>query len=229
MTAAERSTLHGNLTEQLGLHPVATSAPAKKGTQWWVPVFGFATAAAVVAAFVIFPSSGQDTSTEVLADLPIETEATSPRSALSPETTAASPDALDSTGTDVAAAEESAGSEVPFVAEDDALSVYDTDSIALDELLAQAEGADSAENVTRRLSAMSFKSTVNLDRDEVNACIEELAAAIPDGVSDVLVIGADADAEGTIVHLGFAFDEGIEEGLSFVLESCSLVRHSSQG
>lgn len=234
MTATERSTLHANLTEQLGLLPLAASAPASstKRTQWWVPVFGLATAAAVVAAFVIFPNSGQDTFTEVSADLASETVSTAPQSARSPDTTSASADALDSTATDGAAAEESSGSEAPFVAEDDALSVYDTDSIALDELIAQAEGADSPENVKRQLSGMSFKSTVDLDRGEVNACIEDLAAAIPDGVSDILVIGADADAEGTTVHLGFAFEEGgegIEEGLSFMLESCALIEHSSQG
>jgi hypothetical protein len=231
MTAAERSTLHASLTEKLGILPVAAPAPAtpKKKVQWWVPVFGLATAAAVVAAFVILPNSGQDTFTEVSADLGSETEASAPQSARSPETTAASADALDFAGTDAAATEELADSEAPLLAEDDTLSVYDTDSIALDDLLAQADGADSPENVRRQLSAMSFKSTVDLDRDAVNACIEDLAADLPDGVSDVLVIGADTDAEATIVHLGFAFDEGIEEGLSFVLESCSLIRHSSQG
>jgi hypothetical protein len=231
MSAAERSTLHANLTEQLSLLPLAASAPATttKKAQWWVPVFGLAAAAAVVAAFVIFPNSGQDTFAEVSADLGAETEATAPQSSRSPQTTAASGDSLDSASADAAATEELSSSGAPPFAEDDALSVYDTDSIALDELLAQADGADSPENIRRQLSAMSFKSTVDLDRDDVNACIEDLAAALPDGVSDILVIGADTDDEGTIVHLGFAFGEGIEDGLSFVLESCALIEHSSQG
>ncbi len=232
MTPAERSTLHTNLTAQLGLLPAALQAPtaSKKKTQWWVPVFGLATAAAVVAAFVIFPGSSQDTVQEVSAELGGETESTSQPFAVSPQTTespqtpAASGDAQD-----LASVGESAGAVAPPDAEDSALSVYETDTVGLDELLNQANGADSPESVQRQLSNMSFKSLVDLNSDEVNVCLNELATDIPDGILEVLVIGADTEDNQTIVHVGFDFGEGIEDGVSFVLETCKLVEHAPQG
>jgi hypothetical protein len=226
MTQTERSKLHTNLTEKLGLLPAAAPAPAvsKKRTQWWVPVFGFVAAAAVVAAFVIFPGSSPDAVQDVSAELPGETESVSQPSAVSPQTTTASTDAQDSS-----IVEESAGATAPPDADDGAFSVYETDTVALDELLNQANGADSPEGVRRQLSNMSFKSSVDLDPNEVNRCLNDLDTEIPDGVLEVLVIGADAENDQTIVHVGFDFGEGVEDGMSFVLETCELVEHSSPG
>lgn len=225
MTEAERSTLHANLSEQLGLLPVSAPSPAasKKKAQWWAPIFGLATAAAVIAAFVIFPTSSQDTFAEVSADLG-ETESSAEPFASSPQATAATSAAQDS-----ADAEESAGAAAPPVADDNALSVYETDSVELGELLNRTDGADSPESIQRELSSMSFKSLVDLDAEEVNACLNELNAELPDEVLEILVIGADTKSDETIVHVGFDFGEGIEGGMSFVLETCELVEHGPQG
>jgi hypothetical protein len=226
MTQAERSTLHANLTEQLDILPAAppTSSSSKKRAQWWVPVFGFAAAAAVVAAFVIFPGSSQDTFQEVSADLEGGSESSTEFSAASPQTTNASQDAQDS-----AVTEESAGTEEPPVADDGSLSVYETDSVGLDELLAKADGADSRDSVQRQLSTFGFGSNIALDSDEVDRCLSELESEIPADVVDIHVIGAEHDEESTIIHLGFDYGSGVEDGLSFVLESCADVAHSDQG
>jgi 3-oxoacyl-ACP reductase-like protein len=178
----------------------------------------------VVAAFVIFPGSSQDTYQEVSAELDGGTESASELSTASPQTTAAATDAQDS-----ASVEESAGALAPPVADDSDFSVYETDTVALDELLNQADGADSPESVQRQLSNLSFKSLVNLKSNEVNACLNDLDTEIPDGTLEVLVIGADEESGQTIVHVGFDFGEGIEGGMSFVLETCELVEHAPQG
>lgn len=233
MTGSERATLHSNLAKQLGLLPATapTPAPSKKKAQWWVPVFGFAAAAAVVAAFVLFPDSSQDTFTEVSRDLEAEIESTSPSSASSPQTTVASEQAPTSGADtqDSAAAEEQSGSEAPQVDDDSTFSVYETDSIELDELLNQAKGADSREGVQQQLAPMSLTSTVDLSSDEIVACLSSLEAELPEGIQETLVVGADADGDQTIVHVGFDFGQGIEDGMSFVLDTCEFVEHSPQG
>jgi len=230
MTGSERVTLRSNLTKQLGLLPVTTPAPSKEKTQWWVPVFGFAAAAAVVAAFVLFPDSSQDTFTDVSRDFEAGIESTSPSSASSPQTTVASTQAP-SLGADTqdSAAEEQSSSEAPQVNDDGTFSVYETDSIELDELLSQAEGADSPQGVQQQLAPMSLKSTVDLSSDEIVACLSSLDAELPEGVQEVLVVGADTDGDQTIVHVGFDFGQGIEDGMSFVLDTCEFVEHSPQG
>ena len=72
MTASERETLHVNLTEQLGLVPktLPVPSPARRKIPWWQPVFGVATAAAVVAAIVIIPGTltGGSADTAALRD-----------------------------------------------------------------------------------------------------------------------------------------------------------------
>ena len=211
MTVAERTTLHENLTEQLGLVPTPTRAPARRRTPWWAPVFGLATAAAVVVAVVIFPGSSSDQFAEVSADGARDTATVS-------ETTAAAGEAA-----------EAPASEDQSLMDDGGISVYETGAVELDELLNEAEGADSADEIQGRLFSLNFKTTVNLDSEEIKACIDELVNEIPPGVETILVIGADIEDEATIVHLGFDHGDGIEDGLSFVLGDCSLVRHANQG
>jgi len=243
MTAAERSTLHTNLTEQLGLTPVAPPAvvASKRKAQWWAPVFGFATAAAVVAAFVIFPNSSQDTFVEVGAELDGATESTSqsaPPSSASPQSSSASSDASGASpqtsiasqdSQDSAAIEESASALSPSVVQDGALSVYETNTVELDELLNEASGAHSPESVQRQLSREAFTDLVDLNSEEVNACLNDLDSELPDGIQEILVIGANAQDGQTIVHVGFDFGSGIEDGMSFVLESCEFVEHAPAG
>jgi hypothetical protein len=232
MTPAERSTLHANLTEQLDLLPAAPPTPSssKKRVQWWVPVFGFATAAAVVAAFVIFPGSSQDTFQEVSADLESGAESSSKFSTASPQTTNASQDAQDSaTVEESTVTEESAGAEEPPVADDGSLSVYETESVGLDELLAKADGAESRDSVQRQISTFGFGSIIDLDSGQVDRCLSQLESEIPADVVDIHVIGAEYDEESTVIHLGFDYGSGVEDGLSFVLENCSDVVHSDQG
>lgn len=230
MTEAERSTLHTSLTTQLGLLR-GTSAAAvapKKRSRWWVPAFGMATAAVVVFAFVVFPGTQQDSSQEVSMELDEASDRSSQVAESSPQTTAAasasaSPTAEESEGT------QSDSAAVPPPAVEDPVSVYETDTVALDELLNQADGADSPEGVQRQLSDLSFKSRVNLNSDDINDCLDELSAELPSEILEVLVVGADVEEDLTTVHVGFDFGDGVEDGMSFVLESCELVEHAPQG
>jgi hypothetical protein len=141
----------------------------------------------------------------------------------SPTTAAASASAEDSGGAEFDSAT------VPDPTVEDPVSVYETDSVGLDELLNQADGADSAESVQRQMSDLSFNSRVDLNSDEVNACLNELSTELPDEILEVLVIGADLDGNRTTVHVGFNFGDGVEGGMSFVLESCELVERAPQG
>ncbi len=136
MTASERETLHVNLTEQLGLVPktMPVPAPAKRKIPWWQPAFGVATAAAIVAAIVILPGT----------------------------LTGGSEDDLDSSGgeetqTTAAAAqvqEAPAADGQAFVEEQEiaVYEVYETDSVKLGDLLDQAQGAVTPDDVSSRLA-----------------------------------------------------------------------------
>ena len=226
MTESERSALRTNLTTQLGLLPVASPAPvpSTKKSRWWLPAFGMATAAVVVFAFVIFPGAQQDSFQEVSMELDDASADTSLVAESSPQTTANA----------TAAAEESEGVQfdsaaAPSLTGEDPVSVYETDSVALEELLTRTDGANSNESVQRQLSGMSFESRVDLSSDEVNACLSDLATEVPDDVLAVHVIGADVDGDLTTVHVGFDFGEGVEDGMSFVLETCEFVQHAPQG
>ena len=228
MTAAERSTLHTNLTEQLGLIPAAASAPApsKRKAQWWAPVFGLATAAVVVAAVIMFSGSTDDTIQEVRANLEVEND-TSSQSAEAPRpTTTAAAGAAESSPS---AADQGLDAETEALIQDSATSVYETDTVDLDTLLDQADGADDLDAVQRQLSPFGFTSIVNLDSDEIAGCINNLETEIPDGVVEVLVLGADVGDDATTVHVGFDYGSGVEDGLSFDLETCELLAHSPQG
>jgi hypothetical protein len=228
MTAAERSTLHTNLTEQLGLIPAAASAPApsKRKAQWWAPVFGLATAAVVVAAVIMFSGSTDDTFQEVSANLDVEND-TSSQSAEAPlPTTTAAAGAAESSPS---AADQGLDAETEALIQDSATSVYETDTVDLDTLLDQADGADDLDAVQRQLSPFGFTSIVNLDSDEIAGCINNLETEIPDGVVEVLVLGADVGDDATTVHVGFDYGSGVEDGLSFDLETCELLAHSPQG
>jgi hypothetical protein len=224
LTTAERSALRANLMEKLGIVTVA-SPPARKRTQWWVPVFGFATAAAVVAAFVLFPSSGEDSFQEVSRSLENEGET----SAEAPAADSLGSTAPEQTVTTASAAADSAVADDQAFAGDTPLSVYETHSVELDELLKSADGAIGPEAAQRQLSSLDLSSTVSLDRTRVDECLSDLGADIPEGVVNTTVLGADVEDNETTVHVGFDFGSGVEDGLSFVLETCEIVEHAPQG
>lgn len=228
MTARERSTLHATLTEQLGLIPGTPSAPppSKKKAQWWAPVFGLATAAVVVTAVIMFSGSTNDTVQEVSATLDVQSDSSSQSAeAPLPPTTVASGAAESSPS----AADQGLDAETEESLQDSDVSVYETDTVDLDTLLDQADGADDADAVQRQLSPFGFTSTISLDPDEVASCINSLGAEVPDGVVEVHLLGADVGDIATTVHVGFDYGSGVEDGLSFDLETCELVAHSPQG
>ena len=212
MTIDERSGLHANLIEQLGLVPVPETppAPAKGKATWWAPVVGLATAAAVVAAVVILPGSSDESFDDVSAGANLDTAVTS--------TAASAAESAPQTATDELGATDA-----------EELTVYATGSVELEELIEEADGAGSPQAVERQLAELNFTSTVDLDTDEVQTCLNELSTDLPDGITEILVLGADVDNESTVVHLGFDFGSGVEDGLSFVLGDCSLVDHAPQG
>ncbi len=225
MTSSERTTLHANLTEQLGLVATPAPSPAKRKTPWWAPVFGLATAAAVVAAVVILPGGSSDQSAEMSARLASEalvSETTAAAGSASEQPVSGAQDGGDLGTTEDGLAEESLG-------DGGDISVYETDAVELDALLNKAEGADSTDEIQQRLSTLSFKSTIDFDAAEINACIDELSDQIPPGVAVIRVLGASVEDETTIIHLGFDYGDGVEDGLSFVFENCSLFRHADQG
>ena len=222
MTASERETLHVNLAEQLGLVPrtTPTRSPAKRKLPWWQPVFGLATAAAVVAAIVILPGaltggSSDDASFDLVS---AELESTNDDQ---PQTTVAS------AATD--GARSAAPDDAQALLDETEIAVHETDTVTLEDLLEQASGADSPGAVEEQLSSFDFASTVDLDVHAIDSCIDELSVDLPDGIIERRVIGANVREEKTIVHLGFDFGSGIEDGLSFVLENCTLVDHGPQG
>lgn len=220
MTSAERTTLHANLTEQLGLVAPPAPVPAKTKTPWWVPAFGLATAAAVVAAVVIFPGGSSDEFEQAGAEIAGET-------AVSETTASAGPAADTSTEAEEQAAGD--GGATDDLADVGDISVYETDAVELNELIDEVEGADSTDEIHRELSALSFKSTIDFDVADVNACIDELSDHIPPGVATIHVLGASVEDEATIIHLGFDYGDGVEDGLSFAFENCAFVRHADQG
>lgn len=222
MTSIERETLHANLRTELNLAaPVAAAPPTGRRMPWWQPVFGLATAAAVVAAVVILPGTFTQEDAEVAFqevdvalqdfDQDMDGGAFTP-----PETTVAA----EQETTDVAGSRS---------ADESDISVYDTDAVALEYLLRRTKGADNQDDVEQQLSSLSFSSLVDLDTREIELCKDDLANELPEGIVNVLVIGADFQGDETIVHLGFDFGDGIEDGLSFVLGNCSLVEHGPQG
>ncbi|MEN8041237.1 MAG: hypothetical protein ABFR95_07000 [Actinomycetota bacterium] len=218
MTAAERETLHANLADQLGLEPATpVVVPEKHKTPWWQPVFGLATAAAVVAAVVILPGTfGGADSADVAAVRNFDEE----------EASTSTQESLARGDTELTDESDGADQSLP---EDATLSVYKTESVELERLLTQAKGADSPDSVSDRLAPLGFTSKVDLDEEQVQACINDLDAELPDGIISILVLGADVTDEATVVSLGFDFGEGVEDGLSFVLHNCSLVAYGPQG
>lgn len=226
MSEAERSTLRTNLTTQLGLAPVASPAAVvpRKKSRWWAPAFGMATAVVVIAAFVIFPGAQQESFQEVSMELEDTSASVSQAAESSPQTTAAA-----GAPTEQSEGIQSDSATAPPLAGGDPVSVYDTDTVALDELLAQADGADSPESIQRQMSGLSFKTSVDVDSEEVNACLDKLSTELPDEILEIFVIGADVEGDRTTVHVGFDSGQGVEGGLSLVLETCELVDSSPGG
>jgi hypothetical protein len=224
MTADERSTLRMNLAEQLGLAPGTAPAPtaSKRRIPWWQPVFGLATAAAVVTAIVILPGTLTGGSADIASVEVAIAEFDNAREEELPTTTTQSSAAT----VETQEAPDDAGT---ILADEMDIAVYETESVELGDLLKQARGADSPDAVERRLMGFAFRSTVDLDSAEVERCLNVLADDIPEGVVKTLVIGAEVLVEDTIVHVGFDFGAGIEDALSFELESCSLIEHAPQG
>ncbi len=235
MTTRERDNLHASLIEKLGLAPETTPSPSpgKRRIPWWQPVFGLATAAAVVAAVVILPGAltggSQDTPSFDLAGAVLEnTEVERPEPTITeagamearPEDGQAFTD-----GTQIAAPE-SEGDLLGDLLEQG--KVYEASSATLEDLLRRARGADSPAAVFLLLSP-DFDSTVDLNADDVAACIDELGVELPEGIVRILVLGAGLENDVMIIHLGFDFGSGVEDGLSFALGTCTLVDHGPQG
>jgi anti-sigma factor RsiW len=236
MTVREREALHTSLTEKLGLAPETTPPPSprKQKIPWWQPVFGLATAAAVVAAIVILPGTltggSQDTASfdlagAVLDDAEVEQS----------ETTITEVEAMEARPEDgqvftdktQVAAPDSERDVLEDLLKQD--QVYESNSATLEDLLSRARGADSPAAVSRLLSPPDSNSTVDLNTDDVAACIDELEADLPEGITRILVLGAGLENDVMIIHLGFDFGSGVEDGLSFVLDTCTLVDHGPQG
>lgn len=235
MTASERETLHTNLTEKLGFDMETTPLPSpeRRKIPWWRPVLGLATAAAVVAAIVILPGTliggSQDTASFDLAgavseDTRVEQSQTTLAAAGTQEARAEDGQAF-ADETEIAASE--TGPEVlgDLLKQD---QVYETNSAVLEDLLRRAQGADSPAALSRLFSP-DFESTVTLNTDDVAACIRELDTDLPEGIIRFLVLGAGLEKDVVIVHLGFDFGSGVEDGLSFVLDTCALVDYGPQG
>ncbi len=232
MTVRERETLHTSLTEKLGLAPETTPSPSprKPRIPWWQPVFGLATAAAVVAAIVILPGTLTGDSRDnaslnvagaLLDDAEVERSETTITEAGAIE--ARPEDGQAFTQETPVAAPEPEGDVLGDLLKQD--QVYEANSATLEDLLSRARGADSPAAV----SPHDFESTIDLNTDDVAACIDELDADLPERIVRILIIGADLENDMMTIHLGFDFGSGVEDGLSFVLDTCTLIDHGPQG
>jgi len=211
MTDAERSALHINLTEELRLTRKREPAvPLKRRTPWWKPVFGLATAAAVVAAIVILPGtltggSSDDSISSASAELDDQGEA-------------------DTATTSAAAGiQEAPANDGQTFADETEIAVYETESVDLSDLLDRARGASSPDDVNSRLAPLQLTKTTFLGTEALSECLIEIEPDLPRGIQRILPLGAE-DADGsTIAHLGFDYGSGVEAGVSVDLSTCEIV------
>ncbi|MFV1969476.1 MAG: hypothetical protein ACC683_00575 [Acidimicrobiia bacterium] len=220
MTASERETLHVNLTEQLGLVPktMPVPAPAKRKIPWWQPAFGVATAAAIVAAIVILPGTltGGSEDTAALREVSADLDSSGGEET---QTTAAA-----------AQVQEAPAADGQAFAEEQEIAVYEvyeTDSVKLGDLLDQAQGAVTPDDVSSRLAPLQFTKRTILDTESVLECLNELESDLPPGIERFLPLGAEDVDGSTIAHLGFDFGSGVESAMSIDLSTCEIVDSDS--
>ncbi|GMQ93371.1 MAG: hypothetical protein BMS9Abin12_0848 [Acidimicrobiia bacterium] len=211
MTHEERSALHINLTEKLGLTGEGKPAvPLKRRTRWWQPVFGLATAAAVVAAIVILPGTLTGGSSD---------ESFSPASA---ELDSQS-EALTATTIAAAGTRETPANDGQTLADETEIAVYETGSVELSDLLDRAQGASSPDDLDSRLAPLELTKTTILRTGSLTECLIEIEPDLPRGIQRILPLGAEDIDGSTIAYFGLDYGSGVEAGVSVNLSTCEIV------
>jgi hypothetical protein len=225
MTPAERATLRTNLIEQLHLSPAAPSVVAlPQRRPWWQPALAFASAAALLVAFVAIPSmfsGSDDSSADFVAIAPATTTSvaaaeldasrqgsTSASNAASPTSTVLVPQIIEQEVQEFfAAAPPSSDTEGAVSSDDVADSGTDEET---DETIAEVTAA-SAEALTAT-EAFAVNEAV------IEACLETLADDLPDG--NHIARAATLDDGATVVHFGLDTADGVDYSFSIDLEEC---------
>lgn len=214
LTKTEQSTLRSNLTEQLGLSPApAVVAPAKRTARWMQPVFGLVTAAGVIAAVVILPGllSGQNSSDS--ADV-----------ALAPAITQSAEGSASTT--------EAADAAAPGDLRDDGepeMLLFASDSVDVDELLAQVQGATTQDEASSKLlDSLMPSSSESAASDSTANCSSDIADQLDPDVTAIIPLGAIDTDTGNIVHFGISYGSGIEDVVSVDSATCAIIDSSTR-
>jgi hypothetical protein len=249
MTVDEQTALHAALLEQLHLSPEpAMPVPvAARRSRWWVPVFGLATAAAVVVGFVAlgpFGDSDDSGSTEVAASLAESSTAddgsTMQRGSEDADTTiggADAPAAEVTTTMQAAAADQSAA-----VAEDELGGAEAGVTYAMDaggeeaavpeiagdvppapELHADLSKANfSAQAVTNALEDDSIGNE-SVAMDDLVSCETALTGLAPENLVRVEPVASGTDDGNPVVVLLLEFADGEHITATIDLAACEVV------
>jgi hypothetical protein len=210
MSSAERTSLRESLTTQLHLDEAPATVPIRTTKRsWWVPALGLGTAAAVVAAIVILPgtfgsSSDSAGETAAFSDITVANDFTE------------SAEIPTDNGTDQGDAVDADGFEEP-------VSVPEVKGADLPDVLSATAGDKTPQEVTEDVATNGYQRTLTVDREDIDACLDELKAKLPPETTGAIVLGAEETDSSLIVHLGLTFSDGIQAGVSIDLSDCSVV------
>jgi|GEM_PF-2561649 len=249
MTVDEQTALHAALLGQLHLSPEpATPAPvAARRSRWWVPVFGLATAAAVVVGFVAlgpFGDSDDSGSTEVAASL-VESSiandgSTMQRGSEDADTTvggADAPAAEVTTTMQAAAADQSAAAAEDELGVAEAGVTYAMDAGGEEAAVPEIAGnvppapelhADlskanfSAQAVTNALEDDSIGNE-SVAMDDLASCETALTGLAPENLVRVEPVASGTDAGTPVVVLLLEFADGEHITATIDLAACEVV------
>jgi len=209
MSATERSNLRAALTEQLHLEvaapvPVVKAAPRRS---WWKPVAGLAAAAAAVTAIVVLPgsfSSDESANSETAA---LQESSEAPAATL---------------GTDPSVASAEDGGTVDLFADDEPVIVIDLSSANPDEILGATKGRTLPGDIESRLQVAGYSSELTINGADLEKCINQIIAELPEDTDQAHLIGAGIENGNTVVHLGLSSAaEGVDAIVTINLSDCT--------
>jgi anti-sigma factor RsiW len=212
MSSEERSTLRESLITQLNLEEAPVAAPIRTTKRsWWAPVLGLGAAAVVVVAIVVIPGtfgSSSDSAEETVALSQITVAAATPETAEAPT----------DNGTDTGGEADAAADGLTR-----SVSVPELEGEDVPDVLTATAGAKTPQEVTEDVSTLGYQQSLNVDREQIDACLAELKAKLPPETTGAIVLGAEETDTSLIVHLGLTFADGIQAGVSVDLADCSVV------
>lgn len=211
MTGAERSDLRASLTEQLSLESAPPNVPLapRRRFRIWQPIAGLAAVAAIVVGFVIIPGAlpgSSDDAADTVATAEFDTESAP-----------SSPPQLDeATGTAEAQPQD-------LFVEGEQVDVLDITGASIDDLVRASAGESSPGDVQRSLTDLGFDTTVAIDGSQMEQCLYQAESTFPEGLTGVVLFGAEESDGTAIAHFGLRFEDGVRSGLSIDLSNCEIL------